>query len=263
MTPIDTAANLEAESDIPEIEGGAPLEQPAKKIIEKNYLWLPELGIAYGRIPKAANTSIRDALLQMLNLDLDPELALPNKDDFWKGLPKSKASMLTKKQLLSHPETRNAWVFSFVREPFSRLYSCWNNKVIENETLSRQLLEIGVVKGMTFETFVETVCNAPDEGSDVHVRSQASFLTLGSQLLPHFVGRVETMDSDWTHLQYEVRLRSGHALPEIARRNARAMATPDISEQYPLELRQMVARRYQRDYELFYPERLQGVLETA
>ena len=64
---------------------------------ERHYLVLPQLGLAYCRVPKAANSSVRYLLARRFGFkapEAEPNL-VPNKDRFWTGQPPGVAHCLT------------------------------------------------------------------------------------------------------------------------------------------------------------------------
>ena len=101
---------------------------------ERHYLVLPQLGLAYCRVPKAANSSVRYLLARRFGFkapEAEPNL-VPNKDRFWTGQPPGVAHCLTPADFaLLQAGADRPWCFSIVRNPVSRLYSAWNNKVLE------------------------------------------------------------------------------------------------------------------------------------
>jgi hypothetical protein len=90
-------------------------------------------------------------------------------------------------------------LFSFVRNPLTRLYSCYRDKVVNaastREACTLEMYDIQF--GMTFDEFVCRVAGIPDEQADQHFRSQHTFLMHGDTLLVHHLGRLETFAADW------------------------------------------------------------------
>lgn len=234
----------------------APRPAPAPAAIERHYIWVPGLKTVYARVPKAANSSIRALLLKHLTLTEAQLEGKYNSDGYWAGLPADQAQTMTAEQLRAHPEASAAWCFTFVREPFARLYSCWNNKVIENPTLSDRMQAMGIETGMPFADFVDRTLASDDGACDIHLRSQAAILTLDGAVVPDFVGRVERVDRQFARVRKKVMALSGVRLGRLPRRNVRGEAAPEVSTQFPVALRRKVLERYADDYRLFYPERV-------
>ena len=89
---------------------------------ERHYLVLPQLGLAYCRVPKAANSSVRYLLARRFGFkapEAEPNL-VPNKDRFWTGQPPGVAHCLTPADFaLLQAGADRPWCFSIVRNPFS------------------------------------------------------------------------------------------------------------------------------------------------
>lgn len=137
-------------------------------------------GLALVCIPKNANTSMKIALLWAQGIE-PPEDA---------------------KALHSHPslnmggETDGMYVAAFLRHPAARLVSCWQNKIMHDAGEStRNLLRHGFRMGMEFSAFARIAVKVAEK--DLHLRPQVDFLP--DRL--DFVGRVETLDADWSRLQ--------------------------------------------------------------
>lgn len=213
--------------------------------------WLRDADIAYFRIGKAANSSIRTALAHSFGLS-SPIGLRPSQNAFW--FQQKRVSTLTPAAFALHPGARKAWSFSFVRHPVTRLYSCWNNKVVENPELSPSFLRMGIEPGMNFDAFVARVAAVPDRLADLHVRSQTSILTWRGKLVPDFVGRVEHVAEDWDKVRQTVAARTGVDMGELLRRNVRLNAGLEvIDEVSPVSL-DLIRRRFADDYRNFYSE---------
>lgn len=227
-------------------------------LFERHLIWLPQQKLGYIRVPKAANSSIRYRLAQTFNFKSTRGLR-PNSDRFWSELDKSRAVNLRADAYLKRPDRDGAWLFTFVRNPITRIYSCWNNKIIENKVLSRAFRNMGVELGMDFPDFVQKVCDAPDDTADIHVRSQHAILSHDGQLLPHFVGRLEQIERDWAHVRFETHAR-GTDLGPLPHVNIRLGVKTNPMETIPAPLLQQICLRYERDFRLFYPEIWQNIM---
>lgn len=220
---------------------------------ERHVMWLPEAQIGYFRVAKAANSSIRTALA--LAFDLTSTAGRrPSKDAFWAEQGRDRVWRMRPAAYALHPATRAGWSFTFVRHPVSRLYSCWNNKVVENPVLLPRMVEMGITRGMDFDAFVEVVARTPDAKSEIHLRSQTSIVTWRGRVLPDFVGRVENVEADWNHVRYEIQMRCGIDPGPMRRHNMRGQTGPEIAETLSPETRARIATRYAEDFRLFYPD---------
>lgn len=220
--------------------------------VERHVMWMPREGIAYFRIGKAANSSIRTALANAFGLS-SAQGHTPAKDAFWAEQHRNRVRRMRPATYALHPATRAGWSFTFVRHPVARLYSCWSNKVVENPELLPGMIEMGITKDMDFDAFVEVVARTPEARTEIHLRSQASILTWRGRVLPDFVGRMEESETDWEHVRREIRMRCGIDPGPMLRRNVRVQADPGIAEDLAPDTRARIAARYAEDFRLFYP----------
>lgn len=218
---------------------------------KRHVIWLPTPRIAYFRVPKAANSSIRTLLAETYGMTVKNGV-LPGKDSFW--VDRKTATGLPLGRFCKLRDPSSIWSFTFVRHPVTRLYSCWNNKVLENPELSPTFLKMGVVSGMDFANFVERVAKHPDASSDIHVQSMSSILTVKGKLLPDFIGRVETIDTDWAVVQKEIKRRSNIEAGQMLRRNMRGKTDLSIISSLSKTTLGHIETRYSEDFERFYPE---------
>lgn len=250
-------------------EGNVSVDIPAaiNKVIrreKKRYLVFPKYGLAYAPIPKAANSSVKAVLARKLKLQPDGHEDMhPTQTRYWVALPNEDAVMLTKTAYIRDRGRHKLWGFSVVREPLSRLYSAWNNKVIENKgPVSPEFSAMGVEKGMPLEAFVDCVAGHGDDEVDVHVAAQHSILCHDGALLPDLVLRMERLQEEWPILRSQARMHTGLLIPPPKVLNSRGNARPKIAERLPDALVEKIVNRYRPDYERFYPKVLRR-FETA
>ncbi len=148
-------------------------------------------------------------------------------------------------------------LFSFVREPLSRLASCYRSKIVRPNMMHDSLRREGLGKGTTFPQFVRHVCRRSDWRSNIHYRSQAHILRGAGGLAPDFIGRVEQMEQDWRRLSDVLNERGNAPLPPLPRRKASVkdaqMKSGDLFEGDE-DLMDQARRRYASDIALFYNE---------
>lgn len=220
-----------------------------------HFIIIPKLRLTYGRIPKVAATSIRATLLRYVTRDPAYDLK-PSSDAFWQQATLGETFMATADTVLD--EYSEFFSFAFVRNPFDRLYSCYNNKVIENRTLGKAFERAGIVLGMPFPEFVEKIAVVPDEHADVHFCSQAHMIVRNGSAISHFVGYYEQLARDWEKLRGELR-RRGIAAAKLPTKNVRRRDKTDYLHYLnDPQLCDMIRDRYHRDFEIFYPELLHG-----
>lgn len=146
----------------------------------------------------------------------------------------------------------SAFVFSFVRNPWARVYSCWKDKIDDAVTPGK----LSIISRfhhlypfMPFEEFVEWL--ETEDGSDAHADrhwlSQTAHL---SSSLGHgfcdFIGRIETFEDGLR----EIQCRTGATL-----RSTGALNVQNRSESYVQvfspRAKRIIEQRYGNDIETF------------
>ena len=131
--------------------------------------------------------------------------------------------------------------FTFVRNPWDRLVSCYLEKVIGQ----RRWIEI-FGPTPSFADFVRVVHGIPDEEADIHYRSQYLNVTDGAgELVVDFVGRVENLQDDIRTVASVRDLE--YSLEHFRKSEGRK----PYREYYDEETKNLVAERYVADIELF------------
>ena len=219
-----------------------------------HFILFNQLPLIYGRVPKVANTSIKAALHRLLQQP--PEQgARSTTDAFWSK------STHGETRLISPQEARSLrgshFSFSFVRNPFDRLVSAYNNKVLELEDVTGPMHAMGLRHDMPFAEFLQRVVETPDEQMDVHLLPQASMLCVDGQLIPSFVGQMEQMAMHWKALQVWLRRERLPELGSIPSKNVRRGDDRDDLRQLFSDpgLVRLVEDRYADDLATFYPTR--------
>ena len=144
--------------------------------------------------------------------------------------------------------------FSFVRNPFDRLVSAYNNKILELDEVPGPMQAMGLRHGMAFSAFLECTAKTSDADLDVHLLPQSNILCLDGQLIPSFIGHLETMESDWQQLQRRLRQERLPTLGNLPEKNRRRSDDHSDVVRYFEDsgLVQLVADRYGNDLKLFY-----------
>ena len=137
-------------------------------------------------VPKTATRSIRDALIAVHDNNRDVE---------WREHRHAIAWALKR-----FPEY---YVFSFVRNPWDRILSCYHSKIARPSFKKRARIMAyydGLYAGMPFEAFAQWLATreaGQDAIADRHWLSQYRFLyDAGDRPLCHYVGRFEDLDAD-------------------------------------------------------------------
>jgi len=215
------------------------LKRFRKILSEKpDYWYLPDDNLGYIQIPKVASRSIRAALISHFSGEDATNFSKDKLDEF----SKIHSSHIAQQDIRN--QTPNAFIFSFVRHPYERIWSCYKNK-IRGQNIRKNIFACHDISlNDSFDTFVEKISNIPDSEADRHFRSQSWFLMNGSTPLVDFVGRMENMTADWETL------RQRFNLPKIPHRNATSETTGSLSDRN----KQLLQKRYHEDFVNFYPD---------
>ena len=191
--------------------------------LRRHFIAIPALGLAYGRVPKVANSTLKRQLARAAGLE-DRFDGGYSRDAEWRGLAPD-ALLLTGKEL--RRRFPDMFVFSFVREPLACLASCYRSKITRPGQLSDSFLREGLAKDTSFPEFVAHAAGRSDWRSNIHYRAQAHVLCRDGALIPDFVGRFETLREDWKKLT-EIMADRGVALPKLPHRGDRQGARPQM-----------------------------------
>jgi hypothetical protein len=217
----------------------------------EHYIAFRDHPIVYGRVPKAANTTIKFMLARLL----EEKRRGVSPDEFWKYETGGQTYMLRTPEAAQLGADR--LVFTFVRDPLARLASFFDNKVRDADAyLPQTARKMGLSKADSFARVVDIVCDTPSAAMDIHVLPQAEILVHKGVLIPSFVGRYETFAEDWDRLRQEI-LTRGAGDPGEFRPRKRPSRTPNRNlDDYFSEKRLIdaVQKRYAEDFRLFYPD---------
>lgn len=175
---------------------------------------------------KCASNTIKDALARM------PGCSFQAARDY-----------LTARQLAESTAPRIA----VVREPVSRLVSCWRHGVVRNR--AAYLRVPGVTADMGWEAFAEFVCSTSDDSPacNYHFRSYSLELLVprarGGGSWPDVVLRCERLEEDWEALTASM------GWPEVPLRRLNDTSGPAVVVSDAL--RQRLNRRYALDAQNF------------
>jgi chondroitin 4-sulfotransferase 11 len=230
--------------------------------IPPEYFVFDERRLVYISIPKVACTSIKLAIE-----GVDEQIATSEQGVM--GVHRKLTSKCT------HSLNRHAadyTIFAFVRNPYDRLVSCYEDKVKKpvqhngqyyfatayNRVFLRRLLGSAFHADMSFDEFVRLVSRTPDAIADGHFKSQYSSLYRHDRRIPHIVGKFENLGEDWKPLADRFGLA---ALSANNRSAERAQWMDYYTSRQTIEL---VRKRFKNDIESFdyrasYEELISGI----
>ena len=204
--------------------------------------------ILYVNIPKVASCSLMHLCAAMARINVG------NKTFLGSDVIKKNNIPSTKKQV--NKLIRQYYSFVFVRNPYDRLVSCYENKIKKDRRVNNEIFTNGVFKpflkygfyaGMSFEEFGKKVCRIPDTKSDGHFRSQHTFIPKKLKWF-NFIGKTENMNEGIVAIKKEFGLHD-FELPHLLKSDR-----PKKYQKYYRghgNLKRMVTVRYRKDLELF------------
>ena len=215
-----------------------------------HFIRMKRHNLLYGRVPKAANSSIKAALCRLLS-ERPPKGTKTTSDKFWQHETNQETELITLRRARKY--RRSHFSFSFVRNPFDRLIAAYNNKVIEIEAPPLPMQNMGITHGMSFDAFLDVLIETPFKHYDVHVLPQNQLLCIGNQIVPKFVGRVEQINEHWAELRDILARRGIDVMESLPQKNVRRSDRSGLQNHFNSDaLIEKTMRIYGDDVRLFY-----------
>ncbi|MFO8236774.1 MAG: sulfotransferase family protein [Prochlorococcaceae cyanobacterium] len=218
----------------------------------QHFILFERLPLIYGRVPKVANSSVKAALTRLL--EQPPEEGWRSTSDaFWRRGTHGETRLIDAEA--ASQRRASHLIFSFVRNPFDRLVSAYNNKLIEIAAPPAGMERMGLERGMPFEAFLEVVAGTADADLDVHLLPQSTILCREGVPVPSFIGKLEAMAEHWQQLRRRLRQWGLPALGRLPSKNVRRDGGTDLSDHFNSQRRiELALERYTTDVRLFYPD---------
>ena len=215
-----------------------------------HFIRMKRHNLLYGRVPKAANSSIKAALCRLLS-ERPPKGTKTTSDKFWQHETNQETELITLRRARKY--RRSHFSFSFVRNPFDRLIAAYNNKVIEIEAPPLPMQNMGITHGMSFDAFLDVLIETPFKHYDVHVLPQNQLLCIGNQIVQKFVGRVEQINEHWAELRDILARRGIDVMESLPQKNVRRSNRGSLQSYFNSDtLIEKTMRIYGDDVRLFY-----------
>jgi hypothetical protein len=217
--------------------------------IPNQYYSYPDKKLIYIPIPKVACTSIKTTIM-------GNNTSKPDQDNY--NTYMNIHSEATKEhEQLSLKGYEDYYKIAFVRSPFDRLVSCYEDKLMKNEqhtgrhyfTSRYNNIFINIVFGrrftqdMSFDEFVSLVSRIPDRLSDAHFKSQYAFLYKNNTKVPDYIGKFENLTDDWKPIAEKYGIAELPMMNKSKRQSWKEYYTS-------IETIEHVAKRYKNDIEL-------------
>ena len=224
---------------------------------KKPRVWLLEKEkIGYIRIRKVASSSINLSLMQHIAKgNKQPD---PTGDRALRKAIEARHSSHIAHSVIRRDLKGDYFLFAFVRNPLTRVWSCYKNKVINPKRADKRdvLFNKEFYYGMDFTEFVDVLATLPDDITDRHLRSQSWFLYDEQGLLPDFVGKLESFNTDWAVISHK------YGLPEPVHNNKTGVSDK-ITDHCPRASLEKLIIRYADDIKLFgYQQAVDDMLNT-
>lgn len=210
---------------------------------------LPKYKAIYVPIPKVACSSLKKVFAELLNINVSSQ------SHGFDDVHRAKFRYVKGNQII---EYKDYWKFALVRNPFDRIVSCYKEKIKDDENFSgttnsfvngvhKGLLKYGVFKAkMTFEEFVNAVAEISDAEADPHFKSEYTFIAdKKGELLVNFVGKLENFQEDFDSVCKNLEIEN-ITIPHLNK-----TAHKNYRNYYTDELKNIVAKRYSKDIEMF------------
>ena len=214
--------------------------------------------VAYHLIPKAGSTTIKSLLLDAIGYPLptsdDVEvihrisvpLVIPENSDNY--LKRIKESFLQKP-----PELERAFHFTFVKNPWARLVSCYINKILGKRpgrfSGFRNFYPRIRFEQMTFTDFVRFAYRVPDDLCEPHFRPQCNLIDWGGTI--DFIGHTERFTDDLAEVIKRAGLDKRLLKWGHTKLNKTQKDTSHYTDFYTRQTRKWVAQKYAKDIERF------------
>jgi hypothetical protein len=95
---------------------------------------------------------------------------------------------------------KSKFIFSFVRDPYTRLISCWKGWMRRAPLFTNEWSKDFLYKGMPFNDFICGISKMNIEMFNEHYQLQSKYLLLNNHLKTDFVGKMENMSEDWSKI---------------------------------------------------------------
>ena len=188
-------------------------------------------------IPKCGGTSVENALFKPVKKRTVKDLwMLPNKYQTG-GLQHLMASHII--QEVGEDIFSKYFTFSFVRNPWDKMVSQYTYTIAKRPTL---LKRIGITESASFKEYIDRSMVAK-----LHVQwdHQYKFLYKNKKCVVDFIGRFENLQQDFDTICDRI----GIPQPKLPHRNK--TKHKHYTEYYDDETREIVAKKYAKDIELF------------
>lgn len=218
-------------------------KQSSKRDLSQFYIYYKDLNFVFSVVPKNGNSTLNLMLLKKIGIE-------PNTEEDYRNIHKIKRGFrVSRKKVLSLIKEGETEVFAISRNPYSRLVSCYENKIKQEDHPIKRAYFSKFHTDMSFEVFAREVCKIPDSLSDPHFRSQYSILFYKNNPLFTKIAKLEDSDP-YSFPVNKLNLEKGDK-----KINSSQYKKP-WQEYYNKEIADLVFKRYEKDFKLFNYEKM-------
>lgn len=202
----------------------------------------------YFEVPKVACSSIKRTL-QLLEATGDRPAPGNVHDKANSPLIGPLSSGLSSDQLFN---ASGLFRFAFVRNPFSRILSCYLEKIVKHvqeRVHHHRLLGFSQSEPVTFAEFLQAVDRVKDRNREIHWKSQSGLLG-GPAIGYHFIGRFENLDADFRNVLTQIGIPQDKLFLESITHHA-TNAESKLREYFGPAETALVQKIYAADFERF------------
>ncbi|MBE0470635.1 MAG: sulfotransferase family 2 domain-containing protein [Methyloprofundus sp.] len=154
-------------------------------------------------------------------------------------------------------QKRGYFVFTFVRNPYSRAVSFFKQKYTYIEGFGFKKRAFALSRGLehvhSFDDMIEKMVNIPDSHADTHFMSQTAILYGQFEGLEYdFIGKLEDFNTGFDFVKKELKIKS-----EIVSKNT--TENKDWARLYSKKTLNLVLERYRSDFSTFGYLRLENL----
>lgn len=198
-----------------------------------NIVHLENQKMVFFLTPKAANTSIKTALKEAIR----PDALSTRLHDIFPRIDPTEAYKLS--------QTKGYFSIGVTRNPATRVFSCWKNKIIGSGSGFK--FHLGFEKGMPLDDFVNTLCNTSELDLDIHLRPMSISMMFEDRVIPDLTFKSENLERTWKMVQHITKSQCGIALPALTRKNV----SPETSATLSVKHLQMLYDKYEQDFAIW------------
>lgn len=139
-------------------------------------------------------------------------------------------------------KSKKYYKFTFVRNPFDRVVSCYAHKVQnrDSSTVTKNYFFANIKPRESFDDFVKHISKIPDFLADSHFQSQVKFVYYFGKPLFDYIGHYENLESEFEPIRTKYNL---HPLPRIHN-----MKKGDWRDYYTEHTAKIVYEKYKKDF---------------